>query len=81
MIDFGALFSQLFSTYWWLLPLLALAALLKSAWFKGFIGEVMVNMTARLFLDKNDYHLIKNITIPTLGCTNMEPFKQLNNPC
>ncbi|MBL4774584.1 MAG: hypothetical protein JKY87_00800 [Mariprofundus sp.] len=38
------------------------AALFKSAWFKGFIGEVMVNMAARLFLNKNDYHLIKNVT-------------------
>jgi len=65
MIDFGALFSQLLATYWWLLPVLILAALFKSAWFKGFIGEVMVNMAARLFLNKNDYHLIKNVTIPT----------------
>jgi len=41
MIDFGALFSQLISTYWWLLPLLVLVALFKSAWFKGFIGEAL----------------------------------------
>jgi len=67
MIDFGALFSQLISTYWWLLPLFALAALFKSPWFKGFIGEVLVNLSARLFLDKNDYHLIKNVTIPKCG--------------
>ena len=50
MIDFGALFSQLLSDYWWALPLFALAALLKSPWFKGFIGEVMVNIAALLFL-------------------------------
>jgi len=43
MLDFGALFSQLLSTCWWLLPLFALVALFKSAWFKGFIGEAMVN--------------------------------------
>jgi len=64
MIDFSGLFSQLFSTYWWLVPLLIVAALFKSAWFKGFIGEAMVNMAVRLFLDKNEYHLIKNVTIP-----------------
>jgi len=63
MIDFGALFSQLASGFWWLLPLLVLAALFKLPWFKGFIGEVMVNTAVRLFLNKNDYHLIKNITI------------------
>ena len=65
MIYSGALFSQLISTYWWILPLFVLASLFNSAWFKGFIGEVLVNMAARLFLDKNDYHLIKNVTIPT----------------
>ncbi len=65
MIDFSALFSQLFSTLWWLLPVFVLIALFKSPWFKGFIGEVMVNMAAKLFLNKEDYHLIKNVTIPT----------------
>jgi predicted RNA-binding Zn-ribbon protein involved in translation (DUF1610 family) len=65
MVDFSTLFTQLLTTYWWTIPLLIFAVLFKSAWFKGFAGEVMVNMTARLFLDKNDYHLIKNVTIPT----------------
>jgi len=65
MIDFSGLMSQLLSTYWWVIPMLIIAALFKSAWFKGFIGEVMVNISARLFLNKNDYHLIKNVTIPT----------------
>jgi len=49
---------------WWVVPLLVIVALAKSPWFKGFIGEVMVNLAARLFLDKKNYHLIKNITIP-----------------
>ena len=39
MIDFGTMISQLLSSFWWLLPLFALAALIKSPWFKGFIGE------------------------------------------
>ena len=42
--------------------LFVLIAIFKSPWFKGFIGEVMVNMAARLLLDKNEYHLIKNVT-------------------
>ena len=65
MIDFSSLFSQLFSNLWWLFALLTLASLFKSPWFKGFIGEVVVNIGVRLFLNKNDYHLIKNVTIPT----------------
>lgn len=47
MIDFGALFSQLFTTFWWLLPLFVLITLLKSAWFKGDIGEVIVCFSTR----------------------------------
>ena len=65
MIDFSMLFSQLFSNLLWVLPLFILGALFKSAWFKGVMGEAMVNFSARLFLDKNVYHLIKNVTIPT----------------
>jgi len=42
--DFSTLFSQLLSTYWWLLPLLIVATLFKSSWFKGFMGETMVNL-------------------------------------
>ena len=33
--------------------------------FKGWIGEVITNLQSRLFLDKKEYHLIKNVTIPT----------------
>jgi len=36
----------------------------------------MVIMAARLLQNKNDYHLIKNVTIPADGA-----FKQLNSSC
>lgn len=65
MIDFGPIFSQLFINLWWAIPLFILAALFNSAWFKGVMGEALVNLSARLFLDKNKYHLIRNVTIPT----------------
>jgi hypothetical protein len=65
VIDFSSLLTQLFSSFWWLLPLFIIAALFNSARFKGFIGEAMVDFTIRLFLNKNDYHLIKDVTIPT----------------
>jgi len=41
-----------------------LAAILNSPWFKGKIGEFIVNISAKLMLDKNEYHLIKNVTLP-----------------
>jgi len=62
VIDFGTMISQLLSDYWWALPLLVLAALFKSPWFKGFIGEVMANIAARRFPGKN-------VTIPTCDGT------------
>jgi hypothetical protein len=40
-----------------------LAAILSSPWFKGITGEFIVNISAKLMLDKNEYHLIKNVTL------------------
>lgn len=76
MIDFYALSGQLLTQLFHmggLLPLFMLAVLFRSAWFKGVMGEAMVNLAARLFLDKNEYHLIKNITIPTGDGTTGKP--------
>jgi len=41
--------------------------ILKSPWFKGWIGELQVNLVTKFFLNKDTYHLIKNITIPADG--------------
>jgi restriction system protein len=46
-----------------------IAIILKSPWFKGWIGELQVNLITKFFLDKSVYHLIKNITIPADGGT------------
>lgn len=62
---FTTIFTQVFSTLWFLIPLAILAALLKTPWFKGVIGEFIVNLSAKLYLDKTKYHLIKNVTLPT----------------
>ncbi|BCE01353.1 nuclease-related domain-containing protein [Marinicellulosiphila megalodicopiae] len=40
-------------------------AVIKSAWFKGKLGEFKVNLLLKLFLNKAQYHLIKNVTLPT----------------
>ena len=42
-----------------------LTTVARSAWFKGWAGELGVNMAARLLLDKRRYHLIRNVTRPT----------------
>lgn len=37
----------------------------KTAWFKGKLGEALVNLMARFRLDKDTYHLIKDTTFPS----------------
>lgn len=64
-MDFGPVHQQLFTTFWYLIPLVIIAGLIKSPWFKGKFGEFLVNLSARCFLDKSRYHLIKNVTLPT----------------
>jgi len=66
-MDFTPTFNQIYGTLWYLIPFFVIVTLLKSAWFKGVFGEFIVNLSAKLFLDKEKYHLIKNVTLPTEG--------------
>lgn len=68
-MDLSIVLGPVFSAVWYLIPLAIIAALIKSAWFKGVTGEFLVNITARLFLSKEEYHLVKNVTLPTEGGT------------
>jgi restriction system protein len=49
--------------------LLVVVMILKSPWFKGWLGELQINLITRLFLSEKIYHLIKNVTIPADGGT------------
>jgi restriction system protein len=64
-MDLSIYLNMIISAAWYLIPIFILAAIIKSAWFKGVLGEWQVNLLIKFFLDKNDYHLIKNVTIPT----------------
>lgn len=61
----GHVLPQLAGTWLFLLPLLLLVILARTAWFKGLLGEFLVNLSVHLFLDKSDYLLIKNVTLPS----------------
>jgi|GEM_PF-240324 len=63
MIDFGPALQPLASALWYLVPLVLIAGLIKTPWFKGKLGEFLVNSSARLLLDKSCYFLIKNVTL------------------
>lgn len=56
---------NLLTNFWYFLPLAMMLALTRSPWFKGKFGEFLVNLSARWFLDKSRYHLMKNVTLPT----------------
>lgn len=48
----------------YLIPLVLLITIFRSPRSRGHLGEFLVNASARLFLDKDRYHLIKNVTLP-----------------
>ncbi|OZG41068.1 nuclease [Aeromonas sp. A35_P] len=64
-MDVTALMAVLLNQLWFLLPVLLIATLIKTPWFKGMIGEWFINLSLRLFLDKQEYHLLKDVTLPT----------------
>lgn len=64
-MDITTILSPLFNALWYLIPLVFIATVLKSPWFKGVFGEVAVNVLIERNLDENIYHLIKNVTLPT----------------
>lgn len=51
--------------HWWVIPLVLAALYLKTPSGKGALGEMVVNISARLLLDRAQYHLLKNVTLPT----------------
>ncbi|WP_372972627.1 nuclease-related domain-containing protein [Marinobacter sp.] len=64
-MDFTVILQPLWEKLWFLVPLFLLVAVLKSARFKGWVGEAVVNLSARFLLDHKTYHLIRNVTLPT----------------
>ncbi|GAA0698892.1 NERD domain-containing protein [Marinobacterium maritimum] len=64
-MDFVQIISNVLTSFWYLIPLFILAGVLNAPWFKGVMGEFIVNLSARYFLDKSRYRLIKNVTLPS----------------
>lgn len=64
-MDISLIISQVFHAFWYLIPLIVIGGIIKSPWFKGMIGEFIINLSVKLLLDKNKYHLIKNVLLPT----------------
>ncbi|MDD9892591.1 MAG: nuclease-related domain-containing protein [Gammaproteobacteria bacterium] len=63
-MDYSPILEQVYTLYW-LIPLFVVAGFLTSAWFKGWLGEALVKLAAKLWLDSEVYHPIHNVTLPT----------------
>lgn len=64
-MDLTVILQPLLEKLWFLIPLFLLVAVLKSARFKGWVGEAIVNLSAHFLLDRKTYHLIRNVTLPS----------------
>ena len=58
---------QTLLSMWYLIPILLVIAFFKSRFFKGKLGESIVNFSITKKLDKNTYHLITDVTLPSVG--------------
>ncbi|HGY5238559.1 TPA: NERD domain-containing protein [Aeromonas salmonicida subsp. pectinolytica] len=63
-MDFTPLIAALLAQLWYVIPLLLLMTIVKTPWFKGMVGEWLITLSIRLFLDKREYHLLDNVTLP-----------------
>lgn len=64
-MDFSTILATLLGQLWYFIPLFICIGVFKTPWFKGAMGEWQVNVLIKLFLNKADYTLIKNVTLPT----------------
>jgi len=64
-MDLTQILYALVINLWYLIPLFIVVAALKSSWFKGAFGEWLVNQLVKFFLNKKEYHLFKDVTLPT----------------
>ncbi len=65
-MDFSPVAKQLMTyVIFFLIPAAILIGILKSPWVKGLTGEFIVNVLGKFLLDKHDYHIVKNVTLPT----------------
>ena len=65
MIDLTDIHIELLKVYWWLIPLLLTITIIRTPWFKGLIGEWLVNLVAKITLPAKTYTRFHNVTLKT----------------
>ncbi|MBN56115.1 NERD domain-containing protein [Dasania sp. GY-19] len=64
----SALIPQAFNLagqFWWLILLLIIVSITRTAWFKGVFGEWIVNLILRKNFKEPEYSLFKDVMLPT----------------
>lgn len=56
--------NQLIAQMVYIFPALLFITIIKTSWFKGKVGEFLINTNVKMRLDEKVYRLIKNITLP-----------------
>lgn len=64
-MDYLAALGNAIGAMWWLIPAVILAGILRTAWFKGMLGEFWVKVLAWLLLPADTYHAVHNVTVRT----------------
>lgn len=64
-MNFDPIISQALYIACWLIPIGLIAAIIKSAWFKGVWGEALVNFFGWLLLPSRTYLRVHNVTLQT----------------
>ncbi|WP_071872455.1 nuclease-related domain-containing protein [Atopomonas hussainii] len=64
-MDFSPIIAPLWTTVSWLIPLMLVIGLLQTPWAKGYIGELVVRLVARIKLDQHTYRRLHNVTLNT----------------
>jgi hypothetical protein len=64
MISISTILSPLLEL-WYLIPIIIILIFLRTPLGKGIIGEFFVNIAIKFKLNKDEYHLIKNVTLKT----------------
>lgn len=57
--------SAMLNAFWWFIPLVIILGILKSPSLKGYFGELIVRVMTWIMLDKEIYHRVHNVTLPT----------------
>lgn len=64
-MDFTTIITQYWTTFSWFLPVIILLSILKTPAAKGYLGELLVRLLARLQLDEHTYRRLHNVTLDT----------------